>query len=212
MSSMVVKTVLSSVRFKRIIMIIGCVGVLFWLPWLVLAFKAQSRIISTLDLAPTAQAVIVFGTLVNPAGDVSPLLQERLDAGRAIVAAGKAPLLVVSNTEVSSRVMVQYLHDQGFPDNQLEIDARAEKTPDSCKNELKAHPEKRSLVFVSQSFHLPRLLEQCRRQGVAGVAVAAEAITPSHDTTTSFLTIGWIRAGRYIREAALSWLVVLGLY
>ncbi|HNT29474.1 MAG TPA: YdcF family protein [bacterium] len=186
--------------------------ILFWLPWTLISVTSSDSIIRVIDELPVADAVIIFGTRVDDTGEISLLLRERLEAGIAILDAGKAESIVVSNTEYASVVMAEYLLAAGISKDRIEIDTAADKTPDTCTNEINTHGDNRSLIFVSQGYHLPRLLYQCRRAGITGIAFPAESAQisdrPAYPITTILLT----RAGRYTREASLTWLACLGLY
>lgn len=198
--------------FKKAIIATAILVILYWLPFIIITLSNQSNIVSFVDQLPNSDAVIIFGTLVNESGDISPLLKERLDAGKAILESGKAKKIVVSNTEVAANVMANYLFTHSINKNLVEIDIQADKTPDTCAYEKENYPEKRKLVFVSQGFHLPRLLYQCNQRNVQGIAFPAEVLTTIDRSGYSFLIKLQIRTGRYIREAGLTWLAFLNIY
>ena len=108
--------------------------------------------------------------------------------------------------------MAEYLYHQGVSQNVVEVDIQAEKTPDTCRYEKKEHPEERKIIFVSQKFHLPRLLYQCKQLDVEGIAFPAGAIDIIDDSEYSNFTKFKVRTGRYIREAGLTWLAFLNIY
>ncbi len=198
--------------FKKAIIIIAVLVVIYWLPFMIISLSGRSDIVSATSKLPNSDAVIIFGTLVNESGDISPLLQERLDAGKAILEAGKARSIVVSNTETATNVMANYLLASGIDEDLIEIDIQADKTPDTCSYEKEIYPENRKLIFVSQGFHLPRLLYQCNQLSVQGTAFPAEAVLTIDRSKHSFLTKFRVRTTRYIREAGLTWLVFLNIY
>lgn len=198
--------------FKKAIFILFVLLVIYWLPLGIIMLSSQPNVISTIDELPDADAVIIFGTLVNDSGDISPLLKERLDAGKAILEAGRVKKIVVSNTKDAANIMTQYLYDHGVESDLVEIDARADKTPDTCRYEVENHPENRKLIFVSQGFHLPRLLYQCNQLDVEGIAFPAEALKTIDRSEYTFLTKLQVRTIRYIREAGLTWLAFLNIY
>ncbi len=107
--------------------------------------------------------------------------------------------------------MAKYLYAAGVAPVLIEVDTQAYKTPDTCLYEKRTHSEDRRVIFVSQRFHLPRLLFQCKKACVGGVAFPAEALNTG-DHSDSFVTKLIVRAGRYTREAGLVWLVYLNIY
>ncbi|MDH3324935.1 MAG: YdcF family protein [Candidatus Peregrinibacteria bacterium] len=198
--------------FKKVIIIIVVLIVLYWFPFRVISLSGRSSIVSSVNQLPNSDAVIIFGTLVNESGDITPLLKERLDAGKAILEEGRVKKIVVSNTEVAANVMAEYLFTQGINENLVEIDIQADKTPDTCTYEKENYPENRKLIFVSQGFHLPRLLYQCNQLSVQGTAFPAEALSTIDRSECSFLTKIRVRTTRYAREAGLTWLAFLNIY
>jgi len=184
----------------------------FWLP-LVIAKTYTKLFYHQTDLAKLQQAdaVIVFGTLVRK-GHISDLLKQRLDTGITILRQGKANTIVVSNTAKASQAMKAYLRNQGIAEALIEMDIYAERTPDSCRYEWAQHPKGRKLIFVSQNYHLARIIYQCQRLEVNGIAFPANAISISNAPKISVLKKMFIRVKRHAREAALLWLSVLHIY
>ncbi len=183
---------------------------IFWLPFLLIKVTTSSKIVDFIGDLPKSDAVIVFGAIVR-GGEISPLHQERLDAGKEILFK-KTDKIVVSNMEKASNAMKGYLLEKGVSSEMIEIDSKAEKTPDTCRFEKNNHPEGRIVIFVSQGFHLPRILYQCEKIGVEGIAFPAENLEKNKKSQYSIFTRFFIKSKRYIREAELMWLVILGVY
>ncbi|MEE9303324.1 MAG: YdcF family protein [Thiotrichaceae bacterium] len=186
--------------------------ILFWLP-LFLATVHTKLYLTQTDVSQLdhADAVIIFGTLVRK-GQISDLLKQRLETGIAIIRQGKADKIVVSNMAKASQIMKSYLLSQGIPENRIEMDTRAERTPDSCRYEIKQYPDNRKLIFVSQEYHLARIAYQCRKLKVEGMVFPANAIQITHSTDIPMLRKVYIRTQRHVRESALLWLSVLHIY
>ena len=55
-------------------------GLVYWVPFVVILIRSQSQIISSIDQLPDSDVAIVFGTLVNDSGLFTPLLKERVEA------------------------------------------------------------------------------------------------------------------------------------
>ena len=197
---------------KKVTAIFLVLLVLYWLPFGVILVQGQGSTVASVDQLEKSDAVIVFGTLVNSVGDISPLLKERLDAGKAVLESAKADRVVVSNTAAAAKVMVGYLTAAGVDKNLIDIDPEAVKTPDTCSFEKRNHPKGRRLIFVSQGFHLPRLLYQCRMLGVEGIGFPADAASNIDRSKYSLWTKLRVRSTRYVREAGLTWLAFLRIY
>ncbi|HYD74126.1 MAG TPA: YdcF family protein [Candidatus Binatia bacterium] len=185
------------------------------LKWMALAtiiyFAPQVWIASTLtnysaETAPVVERAIVFGALVRD-GQISDLHRERLLTGEALLARGKVQTLVVSNTPDAAAAMRSFLLERGAAPDQIEIDDTAETTGDSCRREISLNADG-SVLLVSQSYHLPRVHLMCRMAGLTGYAVAAAKL----DNPKLSLSVVILRAQRYVREAGLTWLVLMRIY
>lgn len=192
----------STVLYRLLLFIL-----LFFSPLLLATIAMNSSSYSTLEDIPKADAAIIFGTLVDESGMVSPLLQERLDAGKKLFESGKVQKIVVSNTPNAAEVMAKYLKEQGIESLFIEVDTSAEITLDSCAYE-KQYGQGRAVIFVSQSFHLPRLMFLCRQAGVIGSAFRAEIGARADRSQDTFATVLSVRFSRLIREATLFWLTL----
>lgn len=154
-----------------------------------------------------SDAALIFGALVSD-GTISPLHEERLKAGQILLEKQIVGVVVVSNSLRAANIMEQYLLNQGVAQHQIEIDGNADKTPDTCRNELSSDM-KRSVIMISQRFHLPRLALQCANIGITGQYLAADRI-PRH--SPGLWTKIRVRTYRYSREAVLIWAEILGIY
>ena len=163
------------------------------------------------DILP-ADSAIIFGANLNKNGDISEILLQRLEAGRALYQRKLVPELVVSNTKDAAYVMRNYLVSKGVPDKAIFVDTFAERTPDSCRMEKQRYPTGRKVIFVSQGFHLTRLLFQCQKLEVKGIGLAAEEIFPITSADLSPFEKISLKFDRYFRESYLTWAVMLNIY
>lgn len=161
------------------------------------------------DIIP-ADAALVFGALVRD-DRITPLHAERLKAAIDLLERQLISTIVVSNSKHAASVMVMYLEDMGVSSTAIEIDSNADQTPDTCRNEV-ARNEPRTVILISQSFHIPRLSLQCEQEGVLGQSLAAEGYRASTANESARWRIVQIRLVRHAREAALIWAAILGLY
>ena len=185
------------------------------LKWIALAtilyFAPHVWMASTLtrysaETAPVTERAIVFGALVRD-GRISDLHRERLLTGEALLAGGKVRTVVLSNTPDAAAAMQGFLLERGVAPDQIEIDDTAETTGDSCRREASLNSGG-AVLLVSQSYHLPRVHLMCRWAGLTGYAVAAAKL----DEPKLSLSVLMLRAQRHVREAGLTWLVLLRLY
>jgi len=179
----------------------------FWGPWLYLFATTEVEDFSTVQAADTA---IVFGALVRN-GAISPLHEERLLSAKRLVDEGAVDRVVVSNSARAASFMVDYMKSVGVEEGIIDIDGTAIKTSDTCDRESDVG-EGRSVVLISQSFHLPRLVFQCGRVGVVGQNLAAEKVYGQPRVGVPLSTKLRVRGQRYFREAALTWTVIFGVY
>ena len=163
--------------------------------------------IRTHEQAERADAALIFGAIVR-GKIISPLHKERLDTAVKLYTSGTVNTLVVSNSPAAARHMKTYLLEQGVSSGHIELDDAAERTPQTCEVELRRHTA-RSVILISQTFHLMRIGYQCRKLGLNGQLVTA---TPNTSSTASLWTKVRIRSHRYFREAALIWAAIFGLY
>ena len=181
------------------------------LPWITIRLATNNNIIEKHELKKY-DAVIIFGAYLSSDGQPTEILKERLNAGIILYQDKKVEKLVVSNTSEAAEAMKNYLIKQGIEDDAIELDEEADNTPDSCKKEKSLYQNTRNLIFISQGYHLPRLLYQCKKVGIQGVAIGAEKFETIDKSSTPVIQKYWIRSKRHFREALLDWLVVLGIY
>lgn len=195
--------------FKSLALIILFIFI-YLLPLKIITLQNKSKIIKNIDQLPKSDTAIVFGTVVRN-NQISPLLEERLVAGKEILINQKSSKITLSNTENATQAMKDYYENKISLDS-IELDIQAEKTPDTCRYEKQQYPNGRKVIFISQSFHLPRLIYQCKKLGVEGAAFPAENVSIIDRSQYSFFTKITTRVKRYFREAGLTWLAVLNIY
>lgn len=127
------------------------------------------------DLAP-AQAVLVLGASVI-SGRPSPILAERADAAIALYRAERAKRILVSgdNGEESYdevRATLAYLVEQGIPARDIFLDYAGFDTYSSIYRARYVFGA-RTLIIVTQDFHLPRALMIARVLGIDAAGTVA---------------------------------------
>ena len=138
-------------------------------------WASRGRIVSVTD-APTRDVAVILGAEVYPSGTPSPYLRARLDLGVRLFRDGRARVLLVSgddapehNRETAS--MRAYLEARGVPASRIVEDVAGVDTYDTCVRAAGVFGV-RSLLLVSQEYHLPRAVATCRAVGVDAVGVA----------------------------------------
>lgn len=191
----------------KTIILAGLLGAIFFAPLIYAHLKYPP---SDKQNIVRADAALVFGALVH--GDVvSPLHKERLNAAVDLFNRHLVTTIVVSNTQSAAAVMARYLEEMSVPRAAIEVDGHAAQTPDTCKYEF-ARNAPRSVILISQGFHIPRLSMQCKWEGILGQSLAAEGYRASDVIELTRWQIAQIRMRRHAREAALLWTALLGLY
>lgn len=188
-----------------------CLG--FWAPWVGVTIWSQKYIDTDLSLSYTYDAALVFGGLVDDSGEMSEINQERLLTAAHLAEQNLVQEIILSNTEFAAEAMQNFLLES-YPalQDRVVLDTQAVVTSDTCKNELANHEEIRHVLLVSQSYHLPRVVFQCRRLGIWGQGYSAEQDAVIDREDLGFWTTRKIRYNRHAREAFFIWLNILGIY
>lgn len=178
-------TLLIFLRKKRII--IGGVVAIFVL----LIFGAMTNaavlsdasryIVETPDNLPQAQAVLVLGAKVKSDGKMSQMLEDRVATGLQIYKTGKVQKILVSGdhgTENYDEVntMKKYLLNAGVPQEGIFLDHAGFDTYDSMYRAREIF-HVRSMIVVTQKFHLPRAIFIARSLGIEAKGYAADLRT-----------------------------------
>ncbi|RAK63540.1 YdcF family protein [Hymenobacter edaphi] len=115
------------------------------------------------DTARPADALLILGNTVEPDGQPSDRLRARLDKGLALYRRGLAPKIVVSGGlgregHYEGLAMGCYLVAQGVPRPAVIIDDLGTTTRASAQNfaAIARRRHFRSVIAVSQAYHLPR--------------------------------------------------------
>lgn len=144
-----------------------------------IALSAASSTFTTAAKIPPAQAILVPGARIY-AGEVSGILAQRLDAAIDIHRLGKAKTILVSG-DYSSRyydeaeAMKKYLVRHGIASGSIVLDHAGFSTYDSVYRAQHVF-DFRSVIIVSQDFHLPRALFIARWLGLPALGYSASKI------------------------------------
>ncbi len=153
-------------RLKKFILsfVIGLVLVIFIVLGVEAIFQRQtaSLIFSDISDLQPVKTVIVLGASVHADGQLSPILQDRVDTAIKLYKQGKVKDFLVTGDHRSNdynevAAMVNYLEDQGIDQSIITADHAGLDTYDSMYRAGKLFGIKNAVV-VTQRFHLPRAL------------------------------------------------------
>ena len=159
-------------------LIVGVVGAV--VPAAIVWNKSHDHIF-TVEAAPAEDVTLVLGASMR--GDTpSPYLQGRIDLAVALYKAGKTKVIIVSGTRDGAYNepdgMTKALIAQGVPASRIVPDYAGDDTYSSCQRATQVFGVK-SLIVVSQSYHVPRAVAACRFLGIDAVGVGDSS--QSHD-------------------------------
>lgn len=121
---------------------------------------------------------LVLGAGLDGRGGPSPFLAARLDLAHELYRRGATRVLLLSGSRRGAdydepTVMRDYLLARGVPAEHLVTDGEGHDTYASCYRARHVY-DVRSMLVVSQTYHLPRALAICRHLGVDAVGVGDE--------------------------------------
>jgi len=187
------------------------VGILF-APQIWLKVKYNYLIYGQTDPIPAQEFAIVFGAWVNEDRSLSDVTRERIEAGVRLYKLGKVKKLFLSGDNRSNQQveeMANYAELKGVDPNDIIIDKLGIDTNDTCKHFAKTG---REAILVTQGYHLSRTMLMCETSRIDVSGLAADKLDILSSRGDNLLQIYAIRAWRSTREAALTWLFLLGIY
>jgi SanA protein len=139
--------------------------------------RANTHIVAQADAKP-AEVIIVLGALVEPSGQPSFMLQDRLDVAYELFVAGAAPKILVSGdhgTDSYDEVnnMRKYLEGRGVPTEAIFMDHAGFDTYDTMYRARDVFLVK-SAIVVTQKYHLYRAVYLAGSMGIEIQGVACD--------------------------------------
>lgn len=127
-----------------------------------------------------ADAAVILGTTVNEDGTLSERLKQRADCGLSLYKARRVDKLIVSGGlgregHYEGDKMAEYLVQNGVPMDDIVIDNHGNNTRATADNVLKLKDSLsiKSVIIVSQYFHITRTKMLFRKRGFENVAGAS---------------------------------------
>lgn len=143
----------------------------------------DDRIITNLNELDTSRwskprVAIVFGASVYGNGDLSPILEDRVDTAIELYRARKVDRILVSgdNRHVSynePKAMQEYLVTHAVAPQDVIVDYAGRSTYETCMRAKDVFGLQRA-VLVSQGYHLPRALYIANNLGLDAVGMAGD--------------------------------------
>jgi SanA protein len=143
----------------------------------------DNRIITNLNTLDTSgwgrpRVAIVFGASVYSNGDLSPVLEDRVDTAIELYRARKVDRILVSgdNRHPSynePKAMQEYLVTHAVAPKDVVVDYAGRSTYETCLRAKEVFGLQRA-VLVSQSYHLSRALFIANRLGLDAVGMAGD--------------------------------------
>lgn len=195
---------------KKILLYVLIPIILFFAPQIILTVSSKSKIHTQEDVS-TKEYGIVFGAEVYTDYVLSPIAEQRADVAVMAYKLGKVKKLYVSGTNTNMHeveTISSYMVKQGVSREDIIKDNFGLDTADTCRHFSKIGKE---AILFTQEFHLPRAMFMCNKLGVKTEGVAVNRVLVKYQNLNWF-EIYRIRAGRFLRESALTWSYILGIY
>jgi len=197
---------------QRLFLAACCCLLLLFAPQWIASLRYGHDIHEQIGTISPGRYAVVFGALVFDDFTLSDALRERMDAAILLHRQGKAEILFLSGTNRHNReveVMAEYAIARGVDPDDILLDLLGIDTHDTCRHFARIGSR---AIFVSQGYHLPRLMLMCEREGVTGAGLAVEHLNLLEQRGDDALQILAVRSERAAREAALTWAFLIGLY
>lgn len=143
-------------------------------PWIAVRGLSAGQVWTDPDEAPTGQVALVMGAAtVN--GRPSAYLQGRLDMALELWRQGKILVFIVSGSTSDNEpeVMRNYLVAAGVDPADIVLDEGGNDSYLSCLRARERYGLT-SLTVVSQSYHVPRAVANCRLLGINAIGVGEQ--------------------------------------
>ncbi|HAO64940.1 TPA: hypothetical protein DCQ44_03100 [Candidatus Taylorbacteria bacterium] len=166
-------------RFVLLLIFLVVFGfVVLAVSYAVINLNSSGYIVDNLDSLPHAQAVMVPGAAILLSGELSPVLRDRVDMAIAIYQKGLVKKILVSGdngtlTHNEVNPMRIYLLKKGIPDQDIFLDHAGFDTYSSMFRARDIFQVK-SMIIVSQAFHLPRAVFIARNLGINTYGMVAD--------------------------------------
>jgi len=150
-----------------------------------------------------ADAALVLGNSVFPDGTLSPRLQGRVARGLELYQSGLVSKIVVSGGlgkegHYEGTAMAGWLMEHGVPEQAILIDNEGINTAASAKNFAKLSETHgfKSVIVVSQFFHLSRCRLALKQAGIKQIGTAHSRVYAGRDVYATLREV--VAYGKYL--------------
>lgn len=178
-------------RYLRVTAAIIGVVLVAWVVSMVLVDRAGRR-----DEAQGADAIVVLGA-AQYVGRPSPVLRARVDHAVSLWKRGLAPTLIltggtgVGDTTSEAAVARKYAMSRGIPDRAIVLEIKGRTTSESMRAvaRIMDDRERKSVILVSDPFHMLRLSILARRFGLEPYTspTRTSPITPNREERWKYM-------------------------
>ena len=154
---------------------------LFFLAFIV--HSTYTAIDGLTDENKTAEVAVILGNKVNEDGTLSPRLQKRLECGLSLYQKKRIKYIMVSGGLgkegfYEGDKMKEFLIKNGVPDSLIIVDNQGNSTISTVENtiQLMESLKFKSLIVVSQYFHLTRTKMLFKNRGLTNIS----SVSPSY--------------------------------
>ncbi len=152
--------------------------ILIWILNAYVKVRAQSSIYFNIQDIPSVNLIVVPGASVYRSGKLSPILNSRVEASLEYFFSRDSTPLLFSGHSTSqgyneALAMAQFAKKHHVPDSQTNQDSQGSSTYQTLLNtRLNYNPK--TILIVSQAYHLPRALYISQSLGMKAYGLAAE--------------------------------------
>ncbi len=137
---------------------------------LVIKMQTSDKIYEKVDEVPQKELALVLGAAAYPSR-LSDILQDRVDTAIELYEAEKVSVLIMSGSENEAEGMKKYAVEHGVPEDAVVEDFSGLNTMASVKN---ISALDRSMIIVTQKYHLPRALFIANHFDIDAVGMVAD--------------------------------------
>lgn len=155
------------------------IGTLFVLGANIYILSFGKNVATDVNAVEPKSVALVFGGGMKPDGQtMSEMQADRVARAVELYQSGKAHKLLMTGDDGQNKVdEVHAMHDAavaaGIPDLAVDIDPHGYNTYKSCARAKEVY-HLSTVIVVSQSFHLPRIMYFCQKQGLQVTGLSAD--------------------------------------
>ena len=157
---------------RRLLLALATLAIVLsvWLPTLFIVGQTSNYVFRDSSKVPARRVALVLGAGLNQNGTPITMLADRLDGSFALLRSGRVRMLLFSGDNSSTyhnepAAMLTYALRHNIPRDRIVLDYGGFDTYDSCYRAAKIFGV-RSVIVVTQVFHINRAVYLCRSIGI----------------------------------------------